>query len=51
MKKNDRKFGDFFQYSHLNNLSFYLYCPSFNNEQKKEISNIIINNSGVRNNI
>ena len=50
MKKNDRKFGDFFQYSDLNTLSFYLYCPSFNNAQKKEISNIIINNSGVRKN-
>ena len=48
MKKNDRKFGDFYLYSDLNYLSFYLYCPSYNNEQKKEISNIVINNNGVR---
>ena len=50
MKKNDRKLDDFYLYSDLNNLSFYLYCPSLNNEKKKEISNIIINNSGVRKN-
>ena len=49
--QNVRKLEDFFLYSDLNNLSFYIYCPSFNNEEKKEISNIIINNNGVRNNI
>ena len=51
MQKNERKWDDFYLYSNLNHLSFYLYCPTLNNEEKKEISNIIINNSGVRKNI
>lgn len=47
MKKNDCKMYDFFQSSDLKNLNFYIYCPSHNNENKEEITELIINNNGV----
>ena len=47
MKKNDCKMYDFIQSSDLKNLNFYIYCPTHNNENKEEISELIINNNGV----
>ena len=48
MNNIHEKYTQFFESSDLNNLSFYLYCPSLNPEEKEEIANIIINNNGVR---
>jgi hypothetical protein len=39
--------NEFFPSSHLDNLSFYLYCPSLNQEAKEEINKLILNNNGV----
>jgi hypothetical protein len=47
MKKNESKMYDFFQSSDLKNLNFYIYYPTQNNENKEEISELIINNKGV----
>lgn len=47
MKNNLSKELDFFPCSNLNNMSFYLYFPSYNNEEKKEVSDIILKNKGV----
>ena len=47
MKKNESKMYDFFQSSDLKNLNFYIYCPTHNNENKEEITELIINNNGV----
>ena len=50
MKNCNELSSIFFSSSDLNNLSFYLYCPSFGPEKKEEITNIINNNNGVSKN-
>lgn len=38
---------EFFPSSDLNNLSFYLYCPSLKSNEKEEICSMILKNNGV----
>lgn len=38
---------DFFPSSNLNNISFYIYCPNLKEQEKREISLLIIKNKGV----
>ena len=38
---------EFFPSSNLNNISFYFHCPFLNEEEKREMSEIIIKNKGV----
>ena len=40
---------DFFPSSDLNNLSFYLFCPSITDEQRSIVTNKILRNKGVSN--
>lgn len=47
MKNNLTKEMELFPSSNLNNKSFYLYFPSYNDEEKEEISEIILKNKGV----
>ena len=47
MKNNLSKVFEFFPFSNLNNMSFYLYFPSYSDEEKEEISEIIHQNKGV----
>ena len=49
MKSNHNEITEFFPSSNLNNISFFLYCPSMNEEEKEEISNTILKNKGVSN--
>ena len=45
--------NDFFlssQTNNLNNLSFYICCPSINSKEKGEICDMILKNNGVRKN-
>jgi len=39
--------NEFFPSSDLNNLSFYLYCPSLKSTEKEEICSMIQKNNGV----
>ena len=39
--------NEFFFFFLLDNLSFYLYFPSLNQEAKEEINKLILNNNGV----
>lgn len=48
MKNIVEKSTEFYSFSDLNNLSFYLFCPSLDPEEKEKIINIITNNNGVR---
>ena len=47
MKKKMMNFTDIFQYSNLNEQSFYIANSNFNQEEKDEIVQIIVNNNGV----
>lgn len=38
---------DFFPSSDLNHFSFYIYCPNLKEEEKREISLLIVKNKGV----
>ena len=41
------KIIDFFPSSNLNNFSFYIHCPNLKEDEKREISLLIIKNKGV----
>jgi len=47
MLNNIEELTEFFPSSNLNNFSFYFYCPSLKEEEKREMSEIIIKNKGV----
>ena len=47
MTNDYNEFDDFFPSSDLNNLSFYLYCPSITEEEKLHITKKILENKGV----
>lgn len=47
MENNLSKALAFFPSSNLNNMSFFLYFSSYSDEEKEEISDIIIKNKGV----
>lgn len=47
MANDYNEFDDFFPSSDLNNLSFYLYCPSITDEQRLIVTNRILENKGV----
>lgn len=49
MKSNHNEIVDFFPSSNLKNLSFFLYCPSINDEEREEISKTILKYKGVSN--
>ena len=38
---------EFFPSSNLNNMSFFLYFSTYSDEEKEEISDIILKNKGV----
>ena len=48
MHKTIDEVTELFPSSNLNNFSFYLHCPTIKEEQKREISELIIKNKGVR---
>ena len=47
MLNNIYELAEFFPSSNLNNFSFYFHCPSLKEEEKREMSEIIIKNKGV----
>ena len=49
MNKKIKEITEFFPSSNLNNISFYFLCPTIKEEQKREISELIVKNKGVRN--
>lgn len=48
MLNKEEEMIEFFSSSNLNNISFYFHCPTLKEEEKMEMSEIIIQNKGVR---
>ena len=48
MLKKIEEMTEFFPSSNLNNFSFYFHCPTIKEEEKVEISELIVKNKGVR---
>lgn len=48
MNNNLEEINDFFTSSNISNCSFYIHCPTLKEEEKREISSLIINNDAVR---
>ena len=47
MKNNSSQLFEFFPSSGLNNMSFFLYFPLFEEEEKEKVTEIILKNKGV----
>ncbi len=48
MNNKSQEISEFFPFSTLDNFSFYIHCPNIKEEEKREISECIIKNKGVR---
>jgi hypothetical protein len=51
MKNKIEEVSDFFFSSNLNNILFYIFCPTYSDEEKIKISDIIVHNKGVSDDI
>ena len=47
MNNNLEEIIDFFTPSNITNCSFYIHCPTLKEEEKKDISSLIIKNKAV----
>jgi hypothetical protein len=47
MNNKSKEIIDFFSSSSLRNCSFYIHCPSLKEEERREISSLILKNQGV----
>ena len=47
MNNKIEEISDFFLSSNFNNILFYIYCPTYSDDEKIKISDIIVHNKGV----